>query len=151
MKIEAKTPEEYSSKVPEDRRPAFQELRSTILSNLPEGFEEMMGYGMIAYSVPLHYYPEGYHCDPSVPLPFINLASQKNHLALYHMGLYADEALLSWFKKQYPEHAKRKLDMGKSCIRFKKMDDIPFDLIGALVQKMTVNEWIDLYESAIKR
>lgn len=151
MKIEANTPEEYMSKVPEERQKAFAQLRETILNHLPEGFTEMMGYGMIAYSVPLSIYPDGYHCDPSIPLPFMNLGNQKNYIALYHMGLYANPDLLSWFQGAYPQHAKRKLDMGKSCIRFKKMDDIPYELIGALVDKMSAQSWIDLYEASLKR
>lgn len=151
MKIEANTPEDYLAQVPEERKPYFEQLRQIILENLPEGFAEMMGYDMIAYSVPLSRYPDGYHCDPKVPLPFMNLASQKNFIAFYHMGLYAQPDLVAWFQEAYPKHAKRKLDMGKSCIRFKKMDDIPYELIGELVQKMSAEEWIDLYERALKR
>lgn len=150
MKIQADTPEEYISKLPEDRRPAFEGLRSTILSKLPEGFEEMMGYGMLAYSVPFSIYPAGYHCDPSIPLPFVNLGNQKNFIALYHMGLYAKPELKKWFVEAYPTFARYKLDMGKSCIRFKKMEDIPYELIGALISKMGAEEWIEIYEKTIK-
>ena len=106
-----------------------------------------MNYGMIGYIVPHSTYPNGYHCNPKLPLPFINLASQKNFIALYHMGIYANPQLLDWFVAEYPKHSTQKLDMGKSCIRFKKMDQIPFDLIAELMQKITVNEWIKCYES----
>lgn len=114
--------------------------------NLPNGFEEQISYGHIGFVVPHSMYPNGYHCDPTSPLPFIGLASQKNFIALYHMGIYSDEKLLNWFKEEYPKHAKRKLDMGKSCIRFKKTDDIPYDLIGRLASKITPDQWIATYE-----
>lgn len=114
--------------------------------NLPNGFEEQISYGHIGFVVPHSMYPNGYHCDPTSPLPFIGLASQKNFIALYHMGIYSDEKLLNWFIEEYPKHAKRKLDMGKSCIRFKKTDDIPYDLIGKLASKITPDQWIATYE-----
>ncbi|HNL71683.1 MAG TPA: DUF1801 domain-containing protein, partial [Leptospiraceae bacterium] len=114
-------------------------------------FEETISYGMISYVVPHSLYPEGYHTDPKQPLPFISLASQKNFIALYHMGIYADEKILHWFVTEYPKHSKTKLDMGKSCIRFKKIDQIPFDLIQELVKKMTPKQWIDLYKKSIKK
>ena len=151
MQIPAKNPEEYISKVPEDRIPYFKKLRQTINNNISKGFEECMNYGMIGYVVPKSTYPAGYHCDTSLPLPFVNIASQKNFIAVYHMGIYANPELLDWFVKEYPKHCKRKLDMGKSCIRFKKAEEIPFDLIAELMQKMTVENWIDLYEKNIKR
>lgn len=151
MKIPAKNPEEYISKVPEDRRVYFKKLRQTILSNVPRGFEEQMNYGLIGYVVPKETYPSGYHCDSSLPLPFVNIASQKNFIALYHMGIYANPELLDWFVGEYPKHCKRKLDMGKSCIRFKKAEEIPFELIAELMKKMTVESWIELYEKNIKR
>ncbi len=150
MTSDAKTPKEYINSLPEDRKGAISKLRKTILDNIPKGFSETMNYGMIGYVVPHSIYPQGYHCKPELPLPFINLASQKNFIAVYHMGIYANNELLDWFVKEYPKHAKRKLDMGKSCIRFKKMDDIPYDLIGELTAKMTTKEWIDLYENAVK-
>ena len=151
MKYNANTVEEYIAQLPQDRITPFNKLRKTILDHLPEGFEEGLGYGMPAYYVPLSKYPDGYHCDPKLPLPFISFASQKNFIALYHMGIYATPQLLDWFVKEYTKYCKYKLDMGKSCIRFKKMDDIPFDLIGELASKMTVNEWINTYKSAIKK
>lgn len=151
MTIDAKNPEEYLEKVPEERKSALHKLRKTILDNLPKGFEETMSYGMIGYVIPHSIYPSGYHCDTSLPLPFMSFASQKNFVALYHSGVYAKPELLDWFVTEYPKHCKRKLDMGKSCIRFKKVDDIPYDLIAELVRKMTVEEFIDIYETSIKR
>ncbi|UCS92895.1 DUF1801 domain-containing protein [Echinicola marina] len=151
MKIEAQSPEEYITKIPEERQPAFSRLRRTITDNLPKGFEETMSYGMIGYVVPHKLYPPGYHCNPKLPLPFINIASQKNFIALYHNGIYADKEILDWFVNEFPKHSKYKLDMGKSCIRFKKPEHIPFDLIGELIKKLTVEDWISLYESNIKR
>ncbi len=151
MQSNAKTVEAYLQEVPEERREAFFRLRGTILENLPDGFEEQMSYGMIGYVVPHRIYPAGYHCAPELPLPFASIASQKNYIALYHMGLYANPSLLGWFTAEYPKHSTRKLDMGKSCIRFKKPEHLPFDLIGQLMQKMTVGEWISLYEQNIKK
>jgi uncharacterized protein YdhG (YjbR/CyaY superfamily) len=151
MQIQAKSPDEYISKIPEDRRSSMQKMREIIKKNLPEGFEERISYGMIGYVVPHAIYPGGYHCDPKLPLPFMNIASQKNFIAVYHSGIYADPEMMDWFVKEFPKHSNRKLDMGKSCIRFKKVEAIPFDLIGELSSKMTVQNWIDLYESNIKR
>lgn len=151
MTYEANTPEEYVAQIPEERKPIISKLRKIIKDNLPEGFEEGLNYKMLGYYVPLSIYPEGYHCDPKLPLPFMNLASQKNSINLYHSGIYAKKELYDWFVAEYPKHAKRKLYMGKSCIRFKKMDDISYDLIAELCTKLTVNEWINIYESAIKK
>ena len=145
------TPQEYLSKVAEDKKPAFSALRETILKNLPPEFEETIIYNMIGYVVPLKRYPAGYHCDPKLPLPFINIAAQKHYISLYHLGLYANPELLEWFTNEYPKHSKTKLNMGKSCIRFKKIDDIPFELIGELITKMSPEEWIEIYEANIKR
>jgi hypothetical protein len=151
MQSKATTPEQYLSDLPENRKEAMLKLRNAIKENLPQGFEEVISYGMLGYVVPHSIYPSGYHCDPKLPLPFINLASQKNFIALYHMGIYADKNLESWFVSEYPKHVKSKLDMGKSCIRFKKVDDIPFDLIGELAAKVTVEDWILNYEKAFKK
>ncbi|AYN04454.1 DUF1801 domain-containing protein [Flavobacterium sp. 140616W15] len=151
MQSSAKTIEEYLSSLPEERKLSFLKLRETILNNIPKGFTEELSYGMLGYLVPHSIYPAGYHCNPKLPLPFINIASQKNFIALYHMGIYAKPELLEWFVTEYPKHSKQKLDMGKSCIRFKKMDDIPYDLIAALVQKMSVTEWINCYETQLKK
>jgi Domain of unknown function (DU1801) len=140
------TVEEYIAQLPEDRKAAIEQLRKLIKKQLPKGFQECISYGMIGYVVPHSLYPKGYHCDPKLPLPFLSIASQKNFIALYHMGIYADSRILDWFTSEFPKHSKAKLDMGKSCIRFKKMDQIPFDLIGALAAKMTPQQWIELYE-----
>jgi uncharacterized protein YdhG (YjbR/CyaY superfamily) len=151
MQSKAKTPSEYIEQLPEDRKEVMSKLRKTILDNLPEGFKEEMSYGMLGYVVPHSKYPDGYHCDPRLPLPFINLASQKNHIGFYHMGIYSDPDLMQWFTKEYPKHVKTKLDMGKSCIRFKNPKVIPFQLMGELVSKMTADDWIEKYESIIKK
>ena len=151
MTIDAKTPDEYISKVPEDRREAVSRLRETVKRNLPEGFEECINYKMIGYVVPHSLYPDGYHCDPQLPLPFINIASQKNFVALYHSGIYANKELHDWFVEQYPKHVKTKLDMGKSCIRFKNINNIPYELIAELCSKMTPKDWIELYEKNTKK
>jgi len=151
MQYEAETPDEYMNMIPEERKAPMAKLRSVILKNLPKGFEEGMSYKMIGYYVPHSKYPDGYHCDPTLPLPFMSIASQKNFVAVYHMGMYAKKELYNWFVSEYPKHCKYKLDMGKSCIRFKRIDDIPYELIGELTGKMTVKEWIDIYESNVKR
>ena len=151
MRSEAKTVEEYLAELPEERKMAMSELRTTVKTNLPEGFEEVMNYGMIGYVVPHQLYPPGYHCNPSLPLPFISIASQKQYIALYHMGIYANEELLNWFTQEYPKHCDTKLDMGKSCIRFKNIDAIPHKLIAELCSKIEVEDWISTYESQVKR
>ena len=136
--------------MPEDRRQAVSRLRNAIANNLPDGFSESMGYGMMGFGVPHSIYPKGYHCDPKQPLPFIGIASQKNFVALYHMGLYAMPELLDWFTKEFAVRSKARLDMGKSCVRFKKLDQIPFDLIGELAGKVSVDEWIAFYEENLR-
>lgn len=151
MQYEANSPEEYIAQVPDERQAIMNQLRKTIKNNLPKGFEEGMNYKMIGFYVPHSIYPDGYHCDTNLPLPFMNIASQKNSINLYHMGIYAKKELLDWFVAEYPKYSKRKLDMGKSCIRFKKIGEIPMDLIADLCKKMTVEEWIEIYESAIKK
>jgi hypothetical protein len=150
MQSQFKDVSDYIKSVPKERVPAFQQLRAVILSNLPNGFEECTSYGMIGYVVPHSIYPKGYHCDPKLPLPFVSIANQKNFMALYHMGMYADKNLLDWFVTEYPKHCKKKLDMGKSCVRFKYLDDIPFKLIGELMKKMSVKEWTTIYEKQFK-
>ena len=151
MQSTAKTPQAYVDSLPEERKVAIEKMRQAIKKTLPAGFEEVMCYGMLGYVVPHSLYPKGYHCDPKLPLGFISLASQKNFVALYHMGIYANPKLLDWFVGEFPKHAKSKLDMGKSCVRFKKMNDIPYELISELASKMTVQDWIDCYESAFKK
>ena len=149
MHSDAGNAEEYLKSLPDDRIAPMTKLRKVILKNLPKGFKEGMGYGMLGWSVPHSIYPAGYHCDPKLPLPFMGIASQKNFIAVYHMGVYGDPKLYNWFATEYPKHCKYKLDMGKSCIRFKKMDDIPYDLIGELAAKMTPQDWIERYEKVL--
>ena len=151
MTSTAKTPEEYLESIPDERKSAMNQLRQTILDNLPEGFHEQITYGMIGYVVPHSIYPNGYHCDPKLPLPFVSIASQKNFIAIYHMGIYASPKLLKWFTDEFPNHSKRKLDMGKSCIRFKNIGEIPYDLIAKLMSKMTVQDWISIYDLALSQ
>lgn len=143
--------DEYIALLPDDRKEPVTKLRSLIKKNLPKGFEETISSGMICWVVPHKTYPAGYHCDPKQPLPFLSLASQKNNISLYHMGLYGDPELLKWFQDEWAKTSKRKLDMGKSCIRFKKPDEIPFDLIGQLAAKLSPADWIARYESVVKR
>ncbi|WP_299667135.1 DUF1801 domain-containing protein [uncultured Polaribacter sp.] len=151
MQYKANSPEDYIRQVPEDRQNALKKLRKTIIDHLPKGFEEGIQYGMIGYFVPHSVYPEGYHCNPKEPLPFMSFASQKNSINLYHSGIYAIPEIHNWFVNEYPKHATRKLDMGKSCIRFKKTEEIPFDLIGDLCTKISLKEWIQIYETNIKK
>ena len=151
MQSNAQTPDQYIEELPEDRKIAISNLRKVIQENLPEGFQETMSYGMIGYVVPHSLYPSGYHCTPNLPLPFLNIASQKNFIAVYHMLVYSDSNINQWFVNEFPKHSKSKLDMGKSCIRFKKLDQIPFELIGELASKVTVDEWIKIYEAQLKR
>lgn len=151
MKAIGKTVNEILTSVPADRAEAFNKLHDVIIKNLPKGFEAAISYGGLGYVVPHSIYPAGYHCKPSEALPFAAIASQKNSINFYHMGIYADPELLNWFVAEYPKHSKQKLDMGKSCIRFKKFDDIPYKLIGDLMKKMSVKMWISMYESALKK
>ena len=151
MQYEVETVAEYIGALPEDRKAVIQKLRKVILANLPDGFEEQLSYGMIGYVVPLSKYPQGYHAKEGEPLPFLSLASQKNHIALYHMGIYGNPEMEAWFVKEYTERVPTKLDMGKSCIRFKNPNHIPYDLIAELCQKITVDDYIHAYEKALKR
>ncbi len=151
MQSTATTVDQYLDQVPEERKAAMKKLRAVIKKNLPKGFKEGMGYGMAGYSVPHSIYPAGYHCDPKVPLPFMGFASQKNFIAVYSMAIYATPSLLKWFTEAHAKASPKKLDMGKSCLRYKKPEDIPFDLIGELASKMTPDEWIAIYEKNLKR
>jgi len=151
MKIEADSPDEYLENVPDERKDSMTKLRSVIKDNLPQGFKETMSYGMIGYVVPHSIYPEGYHCDTSLPLPFMNLASQKNYIAVYHSGIYAKAEMHDWFVDEFKKRTGKKPDMGKSCIRLKKMDNIPYELIGELSSKITPQEWITIYERNVKK
>lgn len=148
MQSKATTVEQYIAELPEDRKNIISDLRKVFKKNLPKGFEEAMGYGMLGYCVPHKLYSKGYHCDPKQPLPFLGIASQKNYIAVYHMGLYTSEKLMNWFTTEWKKYSTKKLDMGKSCIRFKKAEDVPLQLIGELATKMTPQEWIDAYEKA---
>jgi uncharacterized protein YdhG (YjbR/CyaY superfamily) len=150
MQSKATTVDAYIAELPEDRQKAITELRKVIKKNLPKGFKEGMGYGMMGWSVPHSIYPAGYHCNPKDPLPFMGLASQKNSINLYHMGIYADPKLLKWFQEAHAKATPKKLDMGKSCIRYKKAEDIPYKLIGELAAKITVEDWIEKYETELK-
>lgn len=151
MADRATTFEEYTSRLEPDRAEVMYHMRDVIQRHIPAGFEHAMGYGMPGFMVPHSLYPAGYHCDPKLPLPFIGYASQKNFVAFYHMGIYADPVLCKWFTDEYAKRVPGKLDMGKSCIRFKKPDQIPYDLLAELVAKMTVADWIRLYESGLKK
>ncbi len=151
MQSKAATPDEYIKEIPVERQAAFKKLRAVIKKNLPKGYKEGMGYGMMGWDVPHSIYPAGYHCNPKDPLPFMGIASQKNFIAVYHMGVYADPKLLKWFQAAHAKASPKKLEMGKSCIRYKKPEDIPFDLIGELASKITPAEWIATSEKNIKR
>ena len=151
MTYDATTVDKYIAQLPDDRKEAIEKIRSVVLNNLPEGFEEGINYGMIGYYVPHSIYPAGYHCTPELPLPFMNIASQKNSVNVYHSGIYADKKLYEWFVNEYSKYSKRKLDMGKSCIRFKKLEEIPYELLGELSAKLTVQQWIEMYEKNIKK
>ena len=141
----------YIDSLEVDRKHPMIELIDVVEKNIPNGFEKIMNYGMPSFVIPHSIYPNGYHVTPDLPLPFIGIASQKKHIGFYHMGLYADSKLLDWFISEYPKYCKLKLDMGKSCIRFKNISEIPYELIGILTSKMTVKDWIDIYEQNIKR
>ncbi|MDX1418321.1 MAG: DUF1801 domain-containing protein [Rubricoccaceae bacterium] len=141
----------YLEALPPERQDAVRRLLDTLRHHLPEGFEETMAYGMPAFVVPHSRYPDGYHCDPEQPLPFVSVANQKGHVGLYHMGIYADPDLLDWFQTEWPNHVPTKLDMGKACIRFKRMDRIPYDLVAQLAERVTPDDWIERYEAAVKR
>lgn len=151
MQSKAATVKEYLESLPEDRKKALTLLRKEILKNIPKGFKEEMNYGMIGYVIPHKLYPAGYHCDPTKPLPYMNVASQKNFIAVYHMGVYGDKKLLDWFTKEFKKASDKKLDMGKACIRFKKAEDIPYKLIGELAGKITAEQWMAVMDKYRKK
>lgn len=151
MKSGATTIAQYMDELPEERKAAMKKLHAVIKKNLPKGFKEVIQYGMISYVVPHSLYPPGYHCNPSDALAFMSLASQKNFIAVYHMGVYSDLAINKWFTDAWAKSVEGKLDMGKSCIRFKNMNKIPFELIGELSSKITPEQWIATYEKILKR
>jgi hypothetical protein len=150
MKATGKTVKEILINQPKERAEAFNKLHDVIVKSMPKGFEAAISYGGLGYVVPHTLYPAGYHCKPSEPLPFAGIASQKNSINFYHMGIYSDPELLKWFVTEYPKHSKQKLDMGKSCVRFKKLDEIPYKLIAALMKRMSVKDWIEKYEAILK-
>ena len=150
MQSKAATVDQYINELPEERKKPMEEIRKVIRKNIPKGFQECMSYGMVGYVVPHSKYPDGYHCDPKLPLPFLAFASQKNFIAIYHMGIYADPKLLKWFTEAHAKASPKKLDMGKSCMRYKKPEDIPYALIGELVTKITPDDWIEMYERNYK-
>ena len=150
MNAIGKTVDEILTNLPSGRVEPFNKLHDVIIKNLPKGFEAAISYGGLGYVVPHTLYPAGYHCNPIEPLPFAGIASQKNSINFYHMGIYSDPKLLNWFVSEYPKHSKQKLDMGKSCVRFKKLGEIPYTLIGELMKKMSVKDWIDFYETTLK-
>lgn len=151
MKANGTTVNDILVNLPGDRVEPFNKLHEVIVKNLPKGFEPAISYGGLGYVVPHKLYPAGYHCKPSEPLPFAGIASQKHSINFYHMGIYADPKLMEWFVAEYPKHSKQKLDMGKSCVRFKKMDQIPYKLIGELMKKISSEEWISLYEKNLRK
>ncbi len=148
MQSKATTVKEYLDSLPEDRRKALNKVRKVIKQNLPKGYKEGMQYGMIGYFVPHSIYPYGYHCNPKEPLPFAALASQKNHMAMYLSCVYGHEGTQDAFRKAW-EKTGKKLDMGKSCVRFKKVEDLALDVIGDTIAKVPVDEYIEFYETAI--
>lgn len=151
MTSNAETVETYLEELEPERRELVEAIRAAIHRGLPPGFEERMIYGMIGWVVPKDTYPAGYHCDPSLPLPFINLGNQKASVNLYHMGLYVIPGLLDWFQNSWREQTSARLDMGKSCVRFKRLDNVPLSLLTELATRVTVEEWVSVYESGIKR
>lgn len=151
MRYVAETVNDYLAQLPEARVQAINKIRAIINKKIPKGFQEGVAYGMIGWSVPHSIYPSGYHCNPKDPLPFMGVASQKNFIAVYHMGIYADPKLYQWFTEAHKLASDKKLDMGKSCIRYKKEEDIPLQLLGELASKLTPKEWIQLYESKFRK
>ena len=142
------TPEEYIASLPDDRQAAFTKIRKAINKSIPKGFEERICYGTLGWVVPHSLFPAGYHCDPTKPLMLIGLASTKGHISMHHLGLYSSGPLLQWFQESWPKHSTRKLDMGKGCVRFKKPDEAPLELIGELAAKLTPQAWIEIYQNA---
>jgi len=151
MKIIANTVQEYLENIQDERKPIINQIRDVVNEHIPKGFKECINYGMLGWVIPHEVYTNGYHCNPKLPLPFINLASQKNHIGFYHMGIYASPDLMNWFTTEFPKHSDRKLDMGKSCLRFKKPEHVPLNLLGELVSKMSTADWISLYEKNTKK
>jgi hypothetical protein len=147
MQSSAKTVQEYLKELPADRREVISAVRGVILANLPKGYEERMSYGMIGYVVPHSIYPKGYQCNPRLPLPFVNLGSQKNHMSLHLMCCYGDSSMKAWLEKAWKD-AGKKFDMGGGCVRFKKLEDVPLEVIGRLVTSLPVDAYIRRIEKA---
>jgi hypothetical protein len=150
MKSKAATVKEYLAQLPEDRRQAIEAVRKVILKNLPKGYEEVVQYGMLGYVVPLKAFPGGYLNRKNEPLPYICLGSQKNYMSLYMMSVYGNTQSAEWFRKAYKESGKR-LDMGKSCVRFRKLDDLPLDVIAKAIALIPMKKWIEIAEEAWKK
>lgn len=151
MRYEAKSREEYINQLPEDRKEAVLKLIKTIHENLPKGFAETLSYGMLGYVIPHSIYPPGYHVNSAEPVPFISIASQKNYVALYHLGIYTYPDVLAWFQEEYKKQVKTNLDMGKSCIRFKNVGQIPYDLIAELCRKITLEDYLEKYIQEVEK
>jgi hypothetical protein len=145
------TAKEFIESLPDDRKKAITELRQAINKNIPKGFKESVAYNSIVWSVPHSSYPAGYHCDPAKPLMLMCLSSPRSHISLHHIGLYGSPELLKWFTAEWPKHSSKKLDMGKGCVRFKKPEDVPIELIGKLAAKLTPQQWVEQYENALTR
>jgi len=150
MQSKATTVEQYLAELPEDRRAALQAVRQVILKNLDKDYEEGMGYGMMGYFVPHRMFPAGYHCDPKQPLPFAGLASQKNYMSVYLMCTYGESGEEKWFRAAWAKTGK-KLDMGKSCIRFKKLEDLALDVIGEAIRRVPAKAYIEHYQSVMQK
>jgi hypothetical protein len=143
------TPDQYVASLPDERRETIAAIRKVINDNLKPGFEEAVDYGMLGWVVPHKLFPAGYHCDPTKPLSYMGLASQKNYISVYSMCLYGGTDLLEWFTNEWLKHSSKKLNMGKGCIRFTKTQDIPLDLIGELASRFTPQQWIEIYENTL--
>jgi len=148
MQSKAATVDEYLAALPSERRAALQAVRKVIQANLGKGFKEGMQYGMIGYCVPHSVYPAGYHCDPKQPLPFASLASQKNHMSFSVMSVYLDPAEERWFKSAWQKSGK-KLDMGKACVRFKRLEDVPLEVVGQTFARTSAAQFIERYEAIL--
>lgn len=150
MRTKATTVTEYVRELPPDRRELLQAVREVILANLPKGYEECMQCGMIGYVVPHSLYPAGYPCDPKLPLPYAALASQRQHVSLHLMTVYGDAATAQWFRQAVKAAGKR-LDMGKCCVRFKRLADVPLDVIGQVIARVPPDKYIARFEAMLGR
>lgn len=142
---------DYIESIDSKFKEGYKKLLELIMTNIPDGFELQMQYNMPSFVVPFNLFPQGYHCEPALPLPFLSLGVTKHHIGVYHMGIYANPKLLKWFENEYQKIVPTKLDMGKSCIRLKNVKNIPYDLMGELAASMTPEQWIELYQNNIGR